>query len=599
MYNITLFDKKIQSFFNHLHKKIIFCVNIILDVIRHMKKIEFSINDGTIYINYKLEDNVIKNFNNTNIISEDDLIFDIKYLKNNVSLVAGFLNVLIRNENITKAVICDKDLISLGFELINYIPSVKYLTIEPNVDIDYKMHLEILKNDTLKEINCYSIPAYLLERIDTTKPVKITTRSEVFFVSRFTSLNKLNSYSNIFYKKKVVIDYGFNRTDFRDFEAFLDINTHLKVIYFECISVDFVKEIISLLKKYGKSDIKIGIKGIPENLRYFEELEGFIKKNQYIKKNKIQFRIDYGLEYQKENFLKLLNFTTLKYILVATIIACAAGYGINQYDLYVSSKKINDINEEIGELLEEFIDYDNPVVPDEEPAIPPENTEPEQSTTTPPSQSTTPPQNPAGNSGGASGGGYEYPYYKNYPKVISVLKQTNPDTVGWLTVKNTTVNYPVVQSSNNSYYLTHDFNRHSNTLGWIYMDYRNNAQELGRNTIIYGHNLAKDKLMFGNLSATLQESWYKNEANHIITFNTEKADMQWKVFSIYKVPLTSDYLFTEFSTDEEFVSFANSLKSRSVYDFGVTINDDDKILTLSTCQNSGKNRLVVHAVLVK
>lgn len=561
-----------------------------------MKKIEFSIKGGTIYIKYKLEDNVIRNFNNTNIISEDDLIFDIKYLKNNVSLVAGFLNVLIRNENITKAVISDKDLISLGFELINYIPSIVYLTIEPDVDIDYNLHLEILKNDTLKEINCYSIPTYLLERIDTTKSVKITTRSEVFFVSRFTHLNKLNSHSNILYKKKVIIDYRFGQTDFKDFETFLDINTHLKTIYFECITVDFVKEVINLLKKYGKKEIKIGIKGIPENLKFFEELETYIKKNQYIKKNKIQFRIDYGLEYQKENFLKLLNFTTLKYILVATIVSCALGYGINQYDLYVSSKKINEINVEIGEMLEEFIDYDNVENngTEETPSTPPENTEPNQSTP----EVTTPPQNTTGNSGNVNSG-YEFPYYKNYPKVISVLKQTNPDTVGWLTVKNTTVNYPVVQSSNNSYYLTHDFNRHSNTLGWIYMDYRNSTQTLGRNTIIYGHNLAKDKLMFGNLSATLQESWYKNEANHYITFNSEYADMQWKVFSIYKVAVTSDYLFTEFKSDDEFVNFVNNLKARSIYDFGVTIDKDDKILTLSTCQNSGKNRLVVHAVLVR
>jgi len=169
----------------------------------------------------------------------------------------------------------------------------------------------------------------------------------------------------------------------------------------------------------------------------------------------------------------------------------------------------------------------------------------------------------------------------------------------WLYIEDTNINYYVLQSDDNDYYLSRNIDGKNFKAGSLILDFRNDADKMSGHTIIYGHNLAKDKLMFGNLSATLQESWYKNEANHIITFNTEKADMQWKVFSIYKVPLTSDYLFTEFSTDEEFVSFANSLKSRSVYDFGVTINDDDKILTLSTCQNSGKNRLVVHAVLVK
>ena len=75
--------------------------------------------------------------------------------------------------------------------------------------------------------------------------------------------------------------------------------------------------------------------------------------------------------------------------------------------------------------------------------------------------------------------------------------------------------------------------------------------------------------------------------------------MQWRIFSIYIIAATNDYLYNAFETQEEFLNFANAMKARSINDFGVEIKENDKILTLSTCQNNGKSRLVVHAVLVK
>ena len=131
------------------------------------------------------------------------------------------------------------------------------------------------------------------------------------------------------------------------------------------------------------------------------------------------------------------------------------------------------------------------------------------------------------------------------------------------------------------------------------MDYRNDVDNLMQNTIIYGHNLAKDKLMFGDLKKTMNASWYKNEANQYITFNTANANMQWRIFSIYKVAVTNDYLYTSFSNESQFLDFVKKMKSRSIYDFGVNVSGTGKILTLSTCQNSGKYRLVIHAALVE
>lgn len=543
-----------------------------------MKKIQFTIDDSTMIIGYKVENNTFKNINNTNIISKDDLIFDIKYFKNNTSLVAGFLNVIVKSDNVKHAIVEQEELIMTTLELLNYMPTIEELVIKPDIPIDYRLHLAILKNDTLKLINCYHIPGYLLERIDTTKSVKIETRAEMFTLSKFLKTNKLDSYSDVFYKRKVIIDYDFSEIDYKDFDQFLEINTYLKMVYFDIINMDLIKTIMKCLREHKKKNITINIKATQSNLAHFQELEDYAKKSKYMKKYKIKFRIDYSNEYKLENFWKLLNFTTVKYILVGIIISCIVGYGVNQYNLFKSSEEIGNISDSIEDMLNQF-EYLDPIEPDE-PAIEEPVTPSNPETPTPPKPN------------------YVSPYYKNYAKVISVLRETNPDTVGWLTVNNTTVNYPVVQSSNNSYYLNHDFNKNPNSLGWIFMDYRNNPYNLDQNTVLYGHNSAKAKVMFGSLSNALSASWYTNAENQYINFNTSSGEMQWRIFSIYTIEATNDYLYNTFDTQDGFIEFVNKMKSRSIYNFGAEVVPNDKIITLSTCQNAGKKRLVIHAVLV-
>ena len=94
------------------------------------------------------------------------------------------------------------------------------------------------------------------------------------------------------------------------------------------------------------------------------------------------------------------------------------------------------------------------------------------------------------------GSSYSNAYYTNYKQVFNELMKKNDDTVGYLMVNNTKINYPVVQASTNSYYLNRDFNKRKNSMGWIFMDYRNNPTNLDKNTIIYGHNI-KQGIMFG------------------------------------------------------------------------------------------------------
>ncbi len=178
-----------------------------------------------------------------------------------------------------------------------------------------------------------------------------------------------------------------------------------------------------------------------------------------------------------------------------------------------------------------------------------------------------------------------------------LLKQNN-DTVGWMIVNNTNVNYPVVQTTNNEYYLKHSFDKSSNSAGWVYADFRDDFDELSKNTVIYAHG-RKDKVMFGSLTNTLDPKWYQNKDNQIIQFSTLKYNTMWQIISIYKIQAESYYITTDFSSSESFGNFVNTMKSRSIYDFGVDVTKDDKLLTLSTCYNDNGIRLVVQAKLVK
>lgn len=178
------------------------------------------------------------------------------------------------------------------------------------------------------------------------------------------------------------------------------------------------------------------------------------------------------------------------------------------------------------------------------------------------------------------------------------LTKENKDTIGWLIVKNTNVNYPVVQTKDNDYYLNHSFDRKANSAGWVFADFRDNFNDFKKNTIIYAHG-RKDKVMFGSLTNALDESWYKVVDNQLIQLSTLKYNTMWQIFSVYKVKAESYYIYTQFNNDAEYEKFLKTMKDRSIYNFGIDLTKDDKILTLSTCFNDNGIRLVVQAKLVK
>ena len=186
-------------------------------------------------------------------------------------------------------------------------------------------------------------------------------------------------------------------------------------------------------------------------------------------------------------------------------------------------------------------------------------------------------------------------------KLINVdfnnLLKENSDTVGWLQVNGTKINYPFVQTGDNTYYLTHSFNKRKNSSGWVFLDYRNNIKELDKNTIIYAHGRVNGT-MFGSLKKTLDNSWLNNTDNHVVKLSTLHENTLWQVFSVYHIPTTNDYISVSFDSDDSFTKFADMLIKRSVYNFNTTVSSSDKILTLSTCYND-QEKMVLHAKLIK
>jgi sortase B len=181
-----------------------------------------------------------------------------------------------------------------------------------------------------------------------------------------------------------------------------------------------------------------------------------------------------------------------------------------------------------------------------------------------------------------------------YSVNFEILKEKNADTVAWLKVNNTNIEYTVVKSSDNEYYLNHNFNKTYNSAGWIFSDYNNKFDGTDKNIVIYGHNM-RDGSMFGSLKKTLKEEWYNNKENYKITFITENEKATYEIFSIYQIEKEDYYIKTNFKNEEEYTKFLKTIKSRSIKNFNTEVTSQDNILTLSTCANNNKYRVVLHA----
>ena len=188
---------------------------------------------------------------------------------------------------------------------------------------------------------------------------------------------------------------------------------------------------------------------------------------------------------------------------------------------------------------------------------------------------------------------------ENTIKPLDPVIAANEDTVGWIKVEDTVIDYVVVQGEDNDEYLHKGFYGEYNSAGTIFLDYRNEIGGSRQNLIVYGHRM-KDDSMFGELGEYLDYGFYQQHPS--FTFITEEGEYSCEVFAVYRCTTEVDYCQPTFSSDEAMMEYIQGCKDRSEHKMAVKVTAADTLITLSTCDyalDPDFGRLVVQAKLVK
>jgi sortase B len=179
-------------------------------------------------------------------------------------------------------------------------------------------------------------------------------------------------------------------------------------------------------------------------------------------------------------------------------------------------------------------------------------------------------------------------YRYSRQKGFSSLYEQNNDMFGWISIDNTVIDYPVMQSVYDpDFYLKNDFNKNKNAHGSIYMD--SNCSLSSRNYILYGHHM-KNGTMFASLNQFQTLEYYKEHS--IIQFDTFGTLNDYQIIGAFKIPqkdisLLQDTLLLQTKTDYQ--NFMNYFNQHKFYDTGITCSYEDQYLTLMTCEYTNKN----------
>lgn len=177
------------------------------------------------------------------------------------------------------------------------------------------------------------------------------------------------------------------------------------------------------------------------------------------------------------------------------------------------------------------------------------------------------------------------------------LKKINVDVVGWIHFDEPSISYPIVRGEDNEKYLTTTFEKQKNSSGAIFMDALDNAEFADRNTYIYGHNM-KNGSMFGQLHQFAKQEYYEQNPYFYI-YTPNGTEVKYQIFAVCIVGVTSRSYVRFYNNDAEYLDYLNYEKSIALYDTGVEVDAESKIVTLSTCISSAKDkRLFVHGVKV-
>ena len=179
---------------------------------------------------------------------------------------------------------------------------------------------------------------------------------------------------------------------------------------------------------------------------------------------------------------------------------------------------------------------------------------------------------------------------KSSERIIKIrkLQKENPDIIGWLEIENTNINYPVLQGTDNEYYMTHNYKKEKSKNGSIFLTKDYDWKVPSSNLLMYGHNL-KNGTMFQELLKYENKKFYQEHP--VIRFTTEKEDAEYEIISAFKsrVYYKSEknvfryYYFVNAPTEKEYNQFVENAKKASLYPIDTTATYPEQLITLSTC----------------
>ena len=171
---------------------------------------------------------------------------------------------------------------------------------------------------------------------------------------------------------------------------------------------------------------------------------------------------------------------------------------------------------------------------------------------------------------------------------VQKLQEENSDIVGWLEIEGTSINHPVLQGTDNEYYMTHNYKKQKSKNGSIFLTKDYDWSIPSSNFLIYGHNL-NNGTMFQELLKYAKEEFYKEHS--IIRFTTNKEDAEYEIISVFKSRVYYKteknvfryYFFVNAKSEAEYNEFVQNAKKASLYDIDKTAQFGDQLITLSTC----------------
>lgn len=186
-------------------------------------------------------------------------------------------------------------------------------------------------------------------------------------------------------------------------------------------------------------------------------------------------------------------------------------------------------------------------------------------------------------------------------KKIKYVKNINSDVIGWLEIPNTMIDYPILQSNNNDYYLKYNYKREESKYGSIFLNYKSDINDENSNLIIYGHNMG-DNQMFNELLKYRDEEYFKK--HKIIKISNEQKEYNYSIIAVFKSRVFYQdeedvfryYNYTYFNNEEEYNNYIKNVNQLQLYNTNVSAKYGEQLATLITCEYSQKNgRLVIIA----